>query len=264
MKITVVTVAWNAGATIADTLGSVAAQTGVEVEHLIIDGGSTDDTLETVRRLAGPHVVLVSEPDKGLYDAMNKGLARATGELVGFLNADDFFCRTDALAILAEAAHRSGADAVGAGIAIVRTAAPWKALRAYPARGFRPWMLHIGHQPPHPGFYVRRAAIARVGPYDAEMRIAADFDWMMRFFLVARLRAEFVAETITAQREGGASQTLAGVLRARRETHQALRRAGRLASRALILGKYPVKAAQIARRPVQYPAPPEVRWFPEP
>ncbi len=262
MKITVVTVAYNAAATIGDTLASVAAQDHDDWEHLIIDGASTDDTLAVVAARAHPRLRVVSAPDRGLYDAMNKGFRLAQGELVGFLNADDFFCRTDALSRLSATAERSGADAVGAGIAIVAADDPRRAIRAYPAAGFRPWMVHIGRPPPHPGFYARRDAIARVGDFDAEMRIAADFDWLTRFFQVEGLSAAWIEQTLVAQRAGGASQTLGGVMQGRREMHAALKRRGLLASRALILGKYAVKLGQMARRPRDFPPEVGVAWFP--
>ena len=111
MKISVITVAWNAGATIGDACASVAAQDYPDLEHIIIDGGSTDDSAAAVAANARPGHVFVSDRDKGLYDAMNKGLARATGDIIGFLNADDFFCRTDAMAIIARAAAAAPAAA---------------------------------------------------------------------------------------------------------------------------------------------------------
>lgn len=263
MKITVVTVAYNAARTIGDTVASVAAQRGVEFEHLILDGASTDDTAAVVAALDHPRLRFVSEPDRGIYDAMNKGFDRARGDLVGFLNADDFFCRTDALALLAAAAQRSDKPAVSAAIAVVRADHPRRAVRAYPAHGFRPWTMHLGNQPPHPGFYARREAVARVGRFDADMKVAADFDWLMRFHLLEGLRAEPVRETLVAQREGGVSQRLGGINTARRESFEALRRRGLFTSRALILAKYPLKAAQLVGRPHQFPPPAGVAWFPQ-
>ena len=113
MKISIITVAYNAAKTIGDTCLSIAAQKGVDIEHIIIDGASIDGTADVVAAVARPGHVFVSEPDRGLYDAMNKGIALASGDLVGFLNADDFFCRTDAAALIAAAAAANpAADAV--------------------------------------------------------------------------------------------------------------------------------------------------------
>ena len=263
MKITVVTVAFNAQDTIAGTIASVAAQRGVEVEHLVIDGASTDRTVETVKAAARPGLRLVSEPDAGLYDAMNKGLRLATGDAVGFLNADDFFCRTDALALIAAAFARSSADAVSASVAIVDAADTARVVRAYGARHFAPWMLHFAHMPPHPGLYVRTPAAVRVGEFDTRYRIAADFDWLVRFYLTLGLRSAALADTIVAMRQGGASQQgLASAATVSRESGQSLSRNSRLSAPPLFWLKYAVKAFQLLARPADFPAPTAVRWPP--
>ncbi len=264
MKISVITVAWNAAATIADTCASVAAQTGVEVEHIIIDGGSKDATAAMVAAHAGPGHVFVSETDDGLYDAMNKGLARASGELIGFLNADDFFCRTDALALVAAAADRDCA-AVSGGVAIVAADDPARLRRAYPARPFAPWMLRFAHMPPHPGFYARRGAFDQVGGFDKTIRIGADFEWMVRFFAVHGLAARAIPETLVTLRDGGLSnQGLASRTAINREALASLARHGLISSTPLVWAKYPVKALQLVAGAHAWPAPAEVRFTPRP
>ena len=264
MKITVITVAYNAGATIGDTCASVAAQTGVEIEHIIVDGASTDSTAAVVAATGGPGHILVSEADDGLYDAMNKGVARATGDLIGFLNADDFFCRTDALALVARAAAaRPAAAAVAGAVAIVRADAPSKLIRAYPPTPFAPWMLRFAHMPPHPGFYARRDAFARIGAFDPAIRIGADFDWMLRFFAVHRLIAAPLPETLVTLRDGGLSNS--GFASRREINAQALaslRRHGLAALPTLVWAKYAAKALQFVVPPVDWPAPDAVRWPP--
>jgi glycosyltransferase involved in cell wall biosynthesis len=131
VKVTVITVAWNAVATIGDTCASVAAQDWPDIEHIIIDGASTDGTAAVVKATALNGHIFISEPDEGLYDAMNKGIAMATGDLVGFLNADDFYCRTDAIRLLANAALLApAADAVSAAAAHVGATEPWRLTRA--------------------------------------------------------------------------------------------------------------------------------------
>lgn len=261
MKVSVVTVAYNAAATIADTLRSVAAQSG-EVEHIVIDGGSTDATADLVAAHARPGTVFVSEPDKGLYDAMNKGVARASGDVVGFLNADDFYSRSDAAALIATAAA-GGAPAVSGGVAIVEAANPQKLVRAYPPRPFAPWMLRFAHMPPHPGFYVRREVFEAVGGFDHTIRIGADFEWMVRFFAVHGLAARAIPETLVTLRDGGLSnQGLASRRAIAREAVASLRRHGIATAAPLAWAKYPVKALQFLARPHQWPAPAAVRWEP--
>lgn len=248
MKITVVTVCYNAAQTIADTLCSVAAQRGVEVEHVVIDGGSTDDTLKVVARF--PHVALVvSEPDKGIYDAMNKGLARATGDAIGFLNADDWFCRDDALQLIA--AQLADADAVIGDLVIVDGDNTSRVRRFYSSRGFRPWMLRMGHMPPHPTMYVRRAVFDRIGGFDDSYRIAGDFDFTVRLLLrPGGVRWRRVPQTLVAFRNGGAStRDVTAKLRMNREILRSLRAKGLSLSALALYARYPFKAVQLIARP---------------
>jgi glycosyltransferase involved in cell wall biosynthesis len=262
MKVSIVTVARNAGATIGDTLRSVAAQTGADIEHIIIDGASTDDTREIVMRHAAPSSIFVSEPDKGLYDAMNKGVAAATGELIGFLNADDFLCRTDAIAlIVAQAKRHTYASAICGGVAIVKAENTSLLTRAYSAVSFRPWMLRFGHMPPHPGFYARASAFAAVGKFDPTIRIGADFEWMVRFFVRNRLSMSAIPHSLVTLREGGVSNDGFGSRRSiNSEALASLRQHGVVTAAPVIWSKYLVKAGQFFAKPYEWPADPSVRW----
>ena len=254
MKVTVITVAWNAAATLGDTLRSVAAQRDADIEHLVIDGGSTDGSADVFDANAGAASRWFSERDNGLYDAMNKGVAMATGDLVGFLNADDFFHRTDAVAMLAAAA--GDAPAVSGGVAIVTADDPTRLTRSYPAQPFAPWMLRFGHMPPHPGFYARRTVFDRVGGFDPSLRIGADFEWMLRFHHVHGLAARPVAATVVALREGGLSNSgFASRRRINAEALASLRRHGIASAAPLVWAKYAVKALQFVHRPADWPAP---------
>lgn len=247
MKITVVTVCYNAADTIAETLESVAAQRGAEVEHVVIDGGSTDGTLDVVRRF--PHVaLLVSEPDRGIYDAMNKGLAHATGDAIGFLNADDRFRRDDALRLIAE--HLAHAEAVVGDLVIVDAEDPSKVRRFYSSRGFRPWMLRLGHMPPHPTLYVRREVFAEIGGFDPSYRIAGDFDFVVRLLLQRRAtRWQRVPHSLVTFRNGGAStRDLAAKVRMNREILQSLRSKGLSLGAPALYARYPFKALQLIAR----------------
>lgn len=248
MKITVITVCYNAAQTIADTLRSVATQRGVEVEHVVIDGGSTDDTLAVVARF--PHVaIVVSEPDKGIYDAMNKGLACATGDAIGFLNADDWFCREDALQLVAE--HLADADAVTGDLVIVDGDDTSHVRRFYSSRVFRPWMLRVGHMPPHPTMYVRRVVFDRIGGFDDNYRIAGDFDFTVRLLLrPGAVRWRRVPHTLVAFRNGGVStRNVAAKLRMNREILHSLRSKGLSLGALALYARYPFKAWQFLARP---------------
>jgi glycosyltransferase involved in cell wall biosynthesis len=244
----------------------VAAQDHADIEHIIIDGGSADGTTAAVKANARPGHVFVSEPDNGLYDAMNKGLARATGELIGFLNADDFFCRTDALRIVARAANATpAADAISGGVAIVAADDVTRLTRAYPAAPFAPWMLRLAHMPPHPGFYARRRAFDTVGSFDPAIHIGADFDWMVRFFAIAGLKAQLIPETLVTLREGGLSnQGLASRTGISREALATLKRHNLLSLTPLVWAKYPVKALQYVVPAKGWPGPAGVAFRPSP
>ncbi len=179
--ISVITVCLNAGATIERTIRSVRAQTGVSIEHILIDGGSTDATMDIVAHYRDGFATVVSERDRGLYDAMNKGLALARGDFTGFLNADDAFAGPGVLASLAAAAARIGGDAaIGDVLQVDALDRPARMIRGdrVPAR-----KLHRGIAPPHPAFYARTDALRAAGGFDTSYRRAADFDLMARLIL---------------------------------------------------------------------------------
>jgi glycosyltransferase len=210
MKVSIITVAYNSGKTISDTLQSVANQEGAEIEHLIIDGGSKDDTIEKVR-LEGAHVAhLISERDEGIYHAMNKGLALATGEWVGFLNADDMLATPTAIGSLMDATA-GGADVVYADLDYVRNQDIEKIVRRWRSGPYTPAALRQGWMPPHPTFYFRREKLGHFR-FDTSYRIAADYDFMLRILLQSDIRVAYLAATFVKMRTGGASNSSLGAL----------------------------------------------------
>jgi len=205
MRITVITVCFNSAGTLGDALASVAAQQGVEVEHLIIDGGSTDGTQDVVARF--PHVArLVSERDNGIYDAMNKGLSLATGDVVGFLNADDMLAGNDVLShVVAALAAEPSADAAYGDLIYVSHADVSRLVRDWRSGTFKRSRLAFGWMPPHPTFYARRQVLQEVGGFDTRLRIAADYDLMLRVLTRPQARAVYVPRVLVKMRTGGAS-----------------------------------------------------------
>ena len=222
MKVSIVTVAFNAAATIRDTLESVRTQRGVEIEHLVIDGGSKDATMAIVREYP---VRAVSEPDRGLYDAMNKGVRMATGDIVGILNADDVFDGPDAVAKMA-AGFDASVDAVYGDICFVRELGG-KVVRYCSGRFFRKWMFRFGAFPAHPSTFIRREFFARLGGYSLDYRICADFELMLRYFLGAKLRTRYLPVCTTVMRTGGLStRGFRSTLQINREDLRALKSNG--------------------------------------
>ena len=227
MKISVVTITFNSAATVADTLRSVALQSHPDVEHIIVDGKSTDATVEIVRshghRVAG----LVSERDQGIYDAMNKGLARATGELVGFLNADDVYADSEVLADVARAALAEGTDAVYGDLEYVRADDLTRVVRRWRSGAFTRDKLKYGWMPPHPSLYVRRSRIDQLGGFDSALRVAGDYDFTVRYFGSPAFSASYVNRVLVRMRMGGASNgSLRALARKSSEDLQVIRRHG--------------------------------------
>jgi glycosyltransferase len=225
-KISVITVCFNSGKTIVDTLRSVAEQTWPHVEHLVIDGGSTDNTLDLIRNNAARVARLISEPDSGIYDAMNKGIALATGDWIGFLNADDVFASAESLALIARSIDEvKGADAVYGDLNYVHAERLQAVIRRWRSAPFQPQMLKQGWMPPHPTLYVRREVLAAVGGFDTRYRIAADYEMILRIFARPGRQYVHLPEVLVHMRTGGASnRSLRALWRKSSEDYQALRR----------------------------------------
>lgn len=222
MKISVITVCFNSSATIADTLRSVAMQTHPEVEHIVIDGGSTDTTLELVKCHGARVTRIVSEPDRGIYDAMNKGLALATGNVVGFLNSDDFFVDAHVLEHVCAAMRTPGVDACYGDLEFVDQLKLDRVVRFWKAGPYRKGACARGWMPPHPTFYARRRAYEQHGGFDLSFRMAADFEMSLRLLEVAHLHAVYLPKVMVQMRTGGASNRgLASLVRNNRETSRA-------------------------------------------
>jgi glycosyltransferase involved in cell wall biosynthesis len=202
MKVSVVTVCRNAGETIAACVVSVLSQVDADIEYIVIDGQSSDDTLERIRPFANGISQIISEKDAGIYDAMNKGLSLAKGELVGFLNSDDAFEDRHVVAEIVNAARSTGADIVFGDVEFYTPGG--RLARIYRARTFRPDLMGSGVFPPHPSFYASTELLRAVGGFDTKFRIAADFDMMMRAFS-RDVAWHYLPRTMVKMRSGGAS-----------------------------------------------------------
>lgn len=226
MKITVITVCFNSAATISDALDSVALQTHPDVEHIVIDGGSTDGTQAIVRSRGSNIAKFVSEADHGIYDAMNKGLRLATGDMVGFLNADDVFATPSALSLV-EAAAKQSVDAVYGDLVYVRSDDLSAVIRHWHSGAYVRARLRRGWMPPHPTFYVRRARLEQIGLFDSRLRIAADYDFMLRCLILPRFVVAYVPQVLVRMRAGGVSnRSITALLNKSREDLTALRKSG--------------------------------------
>ena len=207
MTISLVTACYNSAATIRTAMESVFAQRGVEVEYIVVDGGSADGTLEIVKEYAAradrPAFKWISEADHGLYDAINKGIKMATGDVVGILNADDMLESPDTLAHVA-AAFGEGVDCVYADVRFVKEDMS-TTVRYYGASSWKPWMHNWGYMPPHPSVYIRRGLFKRLGGYKLGYQISADFELMVRYLCRNRIKSVYLPESVVKMRLGGKS-----------------------------------------------------------
>jgi glycosyltransferase involved in cell wall biosynthesis len=229
MKISLITACYNSAATIGTAIESVLSQKGVDVEYIVVDGGSKDGTVEVVEefsrkerkdRKEGFEFKWISERDRGMYDAINKGIKMATGDVVGILNADDVLASDDTLAHIVSAFNTdscaltpdpSRVDAVYADIRFVREGETVEALRNAKtirycsAAKWKPWMFRFAAMVPHPSFYVRRECFERLGGYSLDYRICADFELELRYLYLAKLKAAYLPECVVVMRMGGMS-----------------------------------------------------------
>ncbi|WP_413458814.1 glycosyltransferase family 2 protein [Herbaspirillum huttiense] len=226
MKISVITTTFNSAATIGDTMKSVASQTYENVEHLVIDGASKDRTLDIVREFSSSRTRVFSEPDKGIYDAMNKGFSQAEGEVIGFLNSDDLFADNDALEHVAQAFKDPEVD-VCFGDLVYVTEDNLKIVRYWKSQRYIPGTFARGWAPAHPTFYVRRRALERLGNFDLNYRLAADVEFMVRYLERGQLRSAYIPRVQVRMRLGGATnQSFKNIVRQNREVLHCLRKNG--------------------------------------
>jgi glycosyltransferase involved in cell wall biosynthesis len=255
VKISIVTVAYNSAPTIRGTIESVLRQTHRDIEYIVVDGASRDNTLDIVKEYRERIAMIVSEPDEGLYDAMNKGIAMATGDIVGILNSDDFFETEDTLATVAQAFKaNSKAQLVFGDIVFVEDQDLTTVTRYYSAAHFRPWKLRFGWMPPHPGTFIRREAYELAGKYATQYRISADYDMFVRLLLVHKLPWARIDSVLVRMRAGGVSTSgLRSSLMLNMEIVDACRRNGIYTNLLMVLSKLPFKLLEYIKRPRSVP-----------
>jgi glycosyltransferase involved in cell wall biosynthesis len=249
MKISVVTVTFNSVHTVADTLESVAEQTYSNIEHIVVDGASTDGTLDVIERHCANVAKVISEPDRGIYDAMNKGLGMATGEIIGFLNADDVYADHEVLARVTAAMKGDELDALFGDAEFFSPDRPDRPLRRYRSQHFRPDRIAWGWMPAHPTLFLRHQVFERFGMFRTDYRIAGDFELVARMFHTGTLRYRYLPEILVKMRTGGVSTAgWRSTLLLNREVLRACRENGIPSNLPKILTKYPAKLLEFLRR----------------
>ena len=208
MKVSIVTAAYNSARTLDDAMKSVLSKTYHDIEYIVIDGCSTDTTVSVIQKyepLFEGRLKWVSEKDGGIYDAMNKGIQMATGDVVGILNSDDYFTSCDVIERMVAAFEDQSLDAVYGDIHFIHDGEPDKCVRYYSSKPFRPLWLRFGFMPAHPSFYCRRGVYERAGLYKTDYQIGSDYEMMVRLFLVHHINAKYLPMDFVTMRTGGAS-----------------------------------------------------------
>jgi len=250
MKLSVITVCLNSRATIAEAIASVHRQTHPDIEHIVIDGKSTDGTLDAIAPYRSRIAGLVSESDEGLYFAMNKGIALATGDYIGFLNADDIYVDDRVLSRVAGALDQGRVDSAYGDLVYVDAVDTSRVLRYWKSRPYRNGLVEAGWVPAHPTFFVRAAILKDIGGFDTRYRYQSDFEIMIRLFIDRRISSAYVPEVLVRMRTGGhTNRSLRNIIRGNLEAYSAARRHGIARSPFWILSKLYYRAVTFFLRP---------------
>lgn len=222
MKVSIITVVFNGATTIRDCIESVLAQTYTDIEYIIIDGKSTDGTVKIVESYSRKIALFHSGPDKGLYDAMNKGLCCATGDIIGILNSDDFYYNQHVVAHIVQRFKDTSADGIYADLVYVDAVDTNRIKRYWRAGLYWPGAFRWGWMPPHPTFFIKRSVYKQFGCFNPSLGSAADYELMLRFIHKNKIHLEYLPEVVTVMRMGGISnRTIANRIAANRNDRKA-------------------------------------------
>lgn len=207
MKVSIITASYNSATTIKQTITSVLQQTYANIEYIIVDGCSTDNTLQIVKTMLpifNGRLIYISEQDKGIYDAMNKGIRMATGDVVGILNSDDYFTAHDVIEKMVSSFTEDVAAVYG-DVHFVREDDTTNRVRYYSGVFFTPWLVKFGFIAPHPSFYIRKSVYDKYGLYNIKYKISADFELVARICYVNKIKTKYLHQDFVTMRIGGAS-----------------------------------------------------------
>ena len=242
MKISIITASYNSAETIKDTFGSVLNQSHKVFEYIVIDGASNDGTAEIVRSYGNIIERFVSEPDNGIYDAINKGIRLATGDVIGLLNADDFFYNNDVISEVARAFQSEDIDAVYGDVQFIAQDNTSRVKRYYSSKKFTPEKFRYGFMPAHPSFYVKRKLFDELGYYKTDYKIAADFELLLRFMYVNKIKCKYLGIPFVTMRTGGISnRSVLSNLTLNKEIVRACRENGIKTNYLNVYSKYLIK-----------------------
>lgn len=222
MKVSIITICYNSQKTLEDTITSVLAQDYNDIEYIIIDGASKDNTPKIIEKYKSSISHVTSEPDKGIYDAMNKGVEKATGDLVGILNSDDFYANDSVISNIVSSIRKNNSDSIYADLVYVDRLDSDKIVRNWKSGQYKPDLFLKGWMPPHPTFFVKKWVYEKFGAYNTALKSAADYEFMLRVLHKHKISTSYFPEIITKMRTGGESNvSLKNRLRANKEDRMA-------------------------------------------
>ncbi len=225
MKVSIITVTLNSEKYLADCIQSVMRQRYTNIEHIIVDGKSTDGTLQIIKKHENYISKWISETDRGMYDAINKGIAIATGDIIGILNSDDIFASDNVIANIVRCFKKENTDSVYGDLVYVKPSNTEKVFRLWKGVRYKRYRFRYGWMPAHPTFYMKRSLIEKYGPYENHYYTAADYEFMARYLYKYRISATYLEQLVVKMRTGGASNiTIKGRLRANRRDFLAMKR----------------------------------------
>lgn len=222
MHLSIITVTYNSLNTLKDAYASLCAQTFTEWEWVVQDGGSTDGSVEWLESLANPQINLESKKDNGIYDALNKAVGRANGEWIGLLHSDDLYPNNEILTVVAEA--MDGNDAIYGDLKYVQANHIQHVLRHWQSGTFSPTLLTKGWMPPHPTLFLRKEIYERVGEFDTQFKIAADYDFILRVLKIKDLKIYYLPQVLMLMRQGGASSKVSNLVAKSKEDLRILKK----------------------------------------
>ncbi len=247
MKLTVITICYNCQDTIEQTIISVLEQTYKNFEYIIIDGNSNDDTKKIINKYKDKITKIISETDKGIYDAINKGLKIASGEVVSLLHGNDVFSNKEVLFKITEEFNKDkNVDVIISDLAFKNNLKINKISRYYKARTFKPWMLRIGYSPPHLSSFFKLKKIKEIGYYNSEFKIAGDFDFFVKAFLIKKFKYKVIDECLIYMSVGGLSgKNINSYILSSKEINRSLKFHGFISNIFVTFLRFPLKIIQI-------------------
>jgi glycosyltransferase involved in cell wall biosynthesis len=249
MRVSIITACYNSASTIAGTMESVARQTHRDIEHIVVDGGSNDGTLQILAAYRGAIAKLITGPDKGVYDALNKGIDASSGDLIAFLHSDDVYADDDVVRQVVQEMTTHSLDALYGDIAFVRDKEPARIIRVYSSRPFRPSTIAWGWMPAHPSLFLKRRLFQRFGLFKTDYVIAGDFEFVARVFRKPDFAYRYVPRVLVKMRTGGLSTGgWRSTLTVNREVLRACRENRIRSNYFMILSKYPLKLLEFFSR----------------